>query len=78
MRMIVMDYIKLSPYVVGGLAIQSVLRPEELEAVLAAEHRPNFIISMMSEIVSLAGLDAVQVQCSYLHVLYLHILNLHT
>eukprot|EP00884_Botryococcus_braunii_P000321 jgi/Botrbrau1/1028/Bobra.0076s0002.1 len=40
--------------------LQSVLTDEELEALLAADHRPNFTISMMSEIVSLAGLDPVQ------------------
>eukprot|EP00884_Botryococcus_braunii_P014354 jgi/Botrbrau1/2291/Bobra.101_2s0114.1 len=40
--------------------LQDVLLPEELKALLAAEHRPNFTMSMMSELVYRAGLDPVQ------------------
>eukprot|EP00884_Botryococcus_braunii_P010537 jgi/Botrbrau1/19485/Bobra.0749s0001.1 len=40
--------------------LKDVLLPEELKAVLLAKHRPNFVLSIMSELVGRAGLDSVQ------------------
>eukprot|EP00884_Botryococcus_braunii_P014331 jgi/Botrbrau1/2289/Bobra.101_2s0112.1 len=41
--------------------LQDVLLEQELKALLAADHRPNFVISMLSELVRRAGLPTVQV-----------------
>lgn len=40
---------------------QDTLLPEELKALLAADHKVNFAISMMSELLHRADLNPVQV-----------------